>query len=51
MLMVMIKRLNLKIYENVLSHKIYVKCYNKFYNIKIIEDRITGLEKNIKVAS
>ena len=33
------------VYENILSHKIYVKYYNKFYNTKIIEDRITRSEK------
>ena len=33
------------VFENVLSHKIYIKHYNKFYNTQIIEDRISISEK------
>ena len=33
------------VFENVLSHKVYVKYYNKFYNTQLIEDRIPRSEK------
>lgn len=33
------------VFENVLSHKIYVKYYNKFYNTQLIEDRTSRSEK------
>lgn len=33
------------VYENVLNHHIYVNYYNKFYNTKLVEDKIGRSEK------
>ncbi len=33
------------VYENILSHNIYVKYYDKFYNTQVLQDRISRSEK------
>jgi hypothetical protein len=39
------KGTKIKIYENVLNHKIFAKYYDKFYNTKLIQDKISRSEK------
>lgn len=33
------------VYENILSHNIYVKYYDKFYNTQVFQDRLSRSEK------
>ena len=39
------KGTKIMVHENVLTKKIYVKYYNKFYNTEVLEDRISQSEK------
>ena len=39
------KGTKIMVHENVLTNKIYVKHYNKFYNTKVLEDKISKSEK------
>lgn len=33
------------VYENILSHNIYVKYYDKFYNTQVLQDKVSRSEK------
>ena len=33
------------VYENILNHNIYVKYYDKFYNTKVLQDKVSRSEK------